>query len=139
MFIVGQLGVGKLMFVNVVEFDLEFCIQELSDYLGKGQYIIIFVEMYVLCEGGVIIDILGIKLLFFIYLELMDVAYNFKEFFKYFEDCKFGGNCLYCFEFGCVVWDVVELEELSVFCYENYLIILEEVEDQNYWECYKGI
>lgn len=25
-FIIGQLGVGKLMFVNVVEFDLEFCI-----------------------------------------------------------------------------------------------------------------
>jgi ribosome biogenesis GTPase len=95
--------------------------------------------MHPLRDGGAIIDTPGIKSLSFIHLEPMDVAHNFKEFFKYSENCKFGGNCLHRSEPGCAVREAVESEELSVLRYENYLTILEEVEDQNYWERHKGI
>ncbi|MBV6652220.1 MAG: ribosome small subunit-dependent GTPase A [Mameliella sp.] len=135
----GQSGVGKSTLVNAIEPNLEIRTQELSDYSGKGQHTTTFAEMHMLGDGGAIIDTPGIKSLSFIHLEPMDVAHNFKEFFEYSENCKFGGNCLHRSEPGCVVREAVEAEELSVLRYENYLTILEEVENQNYWERHKGI
>lgn len=137
--VTGQSGVGKSTLVNAVEPELELRTQELSDYSGKGQHTTTFAEMHTLSDGGAIIDTPGIKSLSFIHLEPMDVAHNFKEFFKYSENCKFGANCLHRSEPGCAIRDAVESEELSVLRYENYLTILEEVEDQNYWERHKGI
>ncbi len=137
--ICGQSGVGKSTLVNAVEPDLELRTQELSGYSGKGQHTTTFAEMYTLGGGGALIDTPGIKSLSFIHLEPMDVAHNFREFFEYSEHCKFGGNCLHRNEPGCAVKAAVEAEELSILRYENYLTILEEVEEQNYWERHKGV
>lgn len=137
--ICGQSGVGKSTLVNAVEPELELRTQELSGYSGKGQHTTTFAEMYPLSGGGALIDTPGIKSLSFIHLEPMDVAHNFREFFEYSEHCKFGGNCLHRNEPGCAVKAAVEAEELSILRYENYLTILEEVEEQNYWERHKGV
>jgi len=135
----GQSGVGKSTLVSAVEPDLNIRTQELSDYSGKGQHTTTFAEMHALNGGGAIIDTPGIKSLSFIHLEPMDVAHNFKEFFEYSKNCKFGGNCLHRSEPGCAVREAVDEEELSILRYENYVTILEEVEDQNYWERHKGV
>jgi len=137
--ICGQSGVGKSTLVNAVEPELELRTQELSGYSRKGQHTTTFAEMYPLSGGGALIDTPGIKSLSFIHLEPMDVAHNFREFFEYSEHCKFGGNCLHRNEPGCAVKAAVEAEELSILRYENYLTILEEVEEQNYWERHKGV
>lgn len=135
----GQSGVGKSTLVNAIEPGLELRTQELSDYSGKGQHTTTFAEMHPLAEGGALIDTPGIKSLSFIHLEPMDVAHNFREFFEYSENCKFGGNCLHRNEPGCAVKEAVESEALSDLRYMNYLTLLEEVEDQNYWERHKGV
>lgn len=135
--IAGQSGVGKSTLVNNIQPLLTLRTQTLSDYSGKGQHTTTFAEMFELDFGGSIIDTPGIKLLAFNNLKPMDVAHNFREFFEYSKDCKFGGNCLHRNEPKCAVKDAVEAEILSDLRYINYLTILEEVEEQNYWERHK--
>jgi len=135
----GQSGVGKSTLVSAIEPALELRTQELSGYSGKGQHTTTFAEMHPLSFGGAIIDTPGIKTLSFNHLEPMDVAHNFREFFEYSENCKFGGNCLHRDEPGCAVKAGVESGKLSELRYANYLTLLEEVEEQNYWERHKDM
>lgn len=135
----GQSGVGKSTLVNTVQPSLEIRTQVLSDYSGKGQHTTTFAEMYQLEFGGSIIDTPGIKTLSFNYLEPMDVAHNFREFFERSEDCRFGGNCLHRNEPGCAVKAALETNEVSELRYINYITLLEEIEEQNYWERHKKV
>ena len=130
----GQSGVGKSSLVNSIQPKLELRTQDLSDYSGKGQHTTTFAEMHRLDFGGAIIDTPGIKLLSFNHLEPQMVAHNFREFFALSEYCRFGGNCLHRNEPGCAVKKALDAGQVSPLRYENYLAILQEVEDQNYWE-----
>ena len=129
----GQSGVGKSTFINAIDSSLRLKTQELSDYSGKGQHTTTFAEMFQLATGGNIIDTPGIKTLGFNHLEVMDVAHNFREFFETSEACKFS-DCTHRNEPHCAVKQKIEEGEISELRYINYLTILEEIEDQNYWE-----
>jgi ribosome biogenesis GTPase len=136
--VAGQSGVGKSTVVTAVQPDLELRTQDLSGSSGKGQHTTTFAEMYDLDFGGAIIDTPGIKTLSFNHLEPQDVAHNFREFFALSEDCRFGGSCLHRNEPGCAVKEAVEENQISELRYMNYLTLLEEIEEQNYWERNKG-
>lgn len=129
----GQSGVGKSTLVNRVQKDLELKTKELSDYTGKGQHTTTFAEMFDLEFGGKIIDTPGIKTLSYNHLEVMDIAHNFKEFFIVSEECKYN-DCTHREEPKCAVKESIEKGEISELRYQNYLAILDEIEDQNYWE-----
>ncbi len=130
----GQSGVGKSTLVSALEPGLELRTKELSEFSGKGQHTTTFAERFPLKAGGYIIDTPGIKTLAFSHFEPADVAHNFREFFEKSVDCKFGGSCLHRNEPGCAVKKAIEDGEISELRYANYLAILEEIEDQNYWE-----
>lgn len=130
----GQSGVGKSTFVNALQPNLGLKTQEISDYSGKGQHTTTFAEMFDMDFGGAIIDTPGIKTLSFNHFGPMDVAHNFREFFEISDDCKFGGSCLHRNEPGCAVKEALENEEISPLRYENYLAILDEVENIKHWE-----
>ena len=83
-----------------------------------------------------IIDTPGIKTLAFNNLEPMDVAHNFREFFEIADECKFR-DCLHRDEPKCAVKNGLETGEISELRYSNYLTILNEIEEQNYWERHK--
>ena len=131
--IAGQSGVGKSTLANAIQPKLGLRTTELSDYTGKGQHTTTFAEMFDLDFGGHIIDTPGIKTLSFNNLEVMDVAHNFREFFQLSEKCKFG-DCTHRNEPNCAVKEAMETLDVSPLRYENYLQILQEIEDQNYWE-----
>lgn len=130
----GQSGVGKSSVINAIQPELALRTGVLSGYSGKGQHTTTFAEMFTLSIGGRLIDTPGIKTLSFNYLEPIDVAHNFRELFALSENCRFGGSCLHRTEPKCAVKAGLEEGTVSVLRYENYLTILKEVEDQNYWE-----
>jgi ribosome biogenesis GTPase len=135
----GQSGVGKSSLVNAIQPQLDLRTGDLSDYSGKGMHTTTFAEMHPLDFGGQLIDTPGIKTLAFNNLEPLDVAHNFREFFQMSDQCKFGGSCLHRTEPGCAVREAIEKGELSELRYANYLALLDEVEDQNYWERHKDM
>lgn len=135
----GQSGVGKSSLVNAIQPKLDLRTGDLSDYSGKGMHTTTFAEMHPLDFGGQLIDTPGIKTLAFNNLEPLDVAHNFREFFQMSDQCKFGGSCLHRTEPGCAVREAIEKGELSELRYANYLALLDEVEDQNYWERHKDL
>lgn len=133
----GQSGVGKSTLVNAIQPHLELRTGSLSDYTGKGTHTTTFAEMFELDFGGFLIDTPGIKMLAFNNLTPLDVAHNFREFFEMSSACKFGGQCLHRTEPGCAVQKAVHSGELSELRYMNYLNILDEIENQNYWEIHE--
>ncbi|MCB0600591.1 MAG: ribosome small subunit-dependent GTPase A [Saprospiraceae bacterium] len=136
--IAGQSGVGKTSVLNALLPDLDLKTQTLSDFSGKGQHTTTFAEMFSMDEQSFIIDTPGIKTLAFNHLELLDVAHNFREIFEVSKDCKFS-NCLHRGEPKCAVGAAVEAGLISEIRYGNYLDLLSEVEEQNYWERKKDV
>ena len=134
----GQSGVGKTTLINSIDLRLDLKTQDLSDYSGKGQHTTTFAEMFPLKDGGQIIDTPGIKTLGFNHLEVMDIAHNFREFFIASDQCKYN-NCMHRNEPGCAVKELIEEGKISELRYINYLTLLDEVEDQNYWERHKDV
>ena len=134
----GQSGVGKTSLINAIEPNIGLRTSEISDYTGKGQHTTTFAEMFTLSSGGDIIDTPGIKTLGFNHFEVLDVAHNFKEIFILSEHCKFN-NCTHRNEPKCAVKEAVDRSAIHPIRYSNYLQIIEEVEDQNYWERHKDI
>ena len=130
----GQSGVGKSSLVNAVQPRLVLRTGDISDYSGKGQHTTTFAEMFELDFGARIIDTPGIKLLGFNNKDKHNIAHSFREFFRLSEQCRFGGQCLHVNEPGCAVHEALRQGEVSELRYTNYLTLLDEVEDQHYWE-----
>ena len=131
--IAGQSGVGKSTLINAVEEGLGLKTGDLSGYTGKGQHTTTFAEKFELNFGGFIIDTPGIKTLSFNNLEPMDVAHNFRELFEMSKGCRFS-DCTHRNEPGCAVKEGLETGQISELRYLNYIQIMDEIEEQNYWE-----
>lgn len=135
----GQSGVGKSSLVNAAQPHFALRTGEISDYSGKGQHTTTFAEMFELDYGGRIIDTPGMKMLAFNNKDKANIAHSFREFFHLSSQCRFGGACLHRNEPGCAVQAALREGEVSALRYEHYLGLLEEVEDQNYWERHKVV
>lgn len=134
----GHSGVGKSTLINTLQPQLDLRTQDISDHSGKGQHTTTFAEMHDLTFGGSIIDTPGIKSLSFNHLTEEDIAHNYLEFFEASKDCRFN-NCLHINEPHCAVKNAIEAGEISPLRYDNYLQMITEIRDKNYWELNKDL
>ena len=123
----GHSGVGKSTLINMLDSKINIKTLPISKSNLSGQHTTTFSEMHDLEFGSRIIDTPGIK-----GFGLFDVSnFELKDFFKEFisvEKCKFN-NCLHYNEPGCNVKILVENGSISRSRYDNYIQLLEEIQN----------
>jgi ribosome biogenesis GTPase len=130
----GHSGVGKTTFINTLQPGLNLKTSEISSAHLKGTHTTTFAELFLLDEGGMIIDTPGIKELGLVEMKKEEVGHYFPEIRDRMNDCKFN-NCLHVNEPSCAVRNAAEKGEISPERYESYLRILAGEEmDWKEWE-----
>ncbi len=131
--IAGHSGVGKSTIVNSINAELNLKTGTISEKWGKGKHTTTFATMLEIMPGSFIIDTPGIKEFMMLQVEPEEVSGYFKDIKHFAEDCQFN-NCLHQNEPNCAVKKAVENTKIAATRYENYLNIIQNIKDINYWE-----
>lgn len=129
----GHSGVGKSTVINHFMPNLGLSTNTVSKFSGKGKHTTTFATMYELEEATFLIDTPGIKELGIVYTEVEEVAGYFRELKPLIQECRFN-NCLHRNEPKCAVKKAVEEGEIAMTRYANYLHIMDNIEERDYWE-----
>lgn len=127
----GNSGVGKSTLINAILPDVDARTGDISAYHNKGTHTTTFSEMYVLPEGGYLIDTPGIKGFGTIDMDEYEISHYFREIFKFSSKCRFS-NCTHVHEPGCAVIEAVENQFVSQSRYQSYLNILADIREGKY-------
>lgn len=131
--VAGHSGVGKSTLLNAINKDLNLKTGKISEKWGKGMHTTTFATMFRIMENSFIIDTPGIKEFMILQVEPEEVSGYFKDIKQYAEGCQFN-NCLHQNEPNCAVKEAVEQTKIAATRYENYLNIIQNIKDINYWE-----
>lgn len=124
----GQSGVGKSSLLNEIDPTFKLQTQEISKALGRGKHTTRHCELHNVGNGWVC-DTPGFSSLDFNHMDKEDLAYSVIEFRPYLSKCKFR-DCKHVHEPGCQVKMAVEAGEIAKSRYENYLQVLELIENR---------
>lgn len=127
----GHSGVGKSTFINALKPGLNLKTSETSDIHQTGKHTTAHTEMFELDNGAFIIDTPGIKGFGIIDMYKEEIFHFFPEIFKESKHCKYY-NCTHVHEPECAVMKAVEEHKISKSRYQNYLLIMDEDEDEKY-------
>ncbi|MBK9330270.1 MAG: ribosome small subunit-dependent GTPase A [Sphingobacteriales bacterium] len=131
--VAGHSGVGKSTLLNAINPELNLKTGKISEKWGKGMHTTTFATMYKILENSFIIDTPGIKEFMMLQVEPEEVSGYFIDIKRYAEGCQFN-NCLHQNEPNCAVKEAVENSLIAPTRYENYLNIIQNIKDINYWE-----
>lgn len=121
----GHSGVGKSALINAIDPSLDLKVGEISMYHQKGKHTTTFAQMFLLQQGGGIIDTPGIKEFGLIQYSKEEIRDYFPEIRVFNNQCRFQ-NCLHLHEPDCQVIKAVEDGRIPFSRYQNYLAILED-------------
>jgi len=131
--VAGHSGVGKSTLLNAINKDLNLKTGKISEKWGKGMHTTTFATMFQIMDNSFIIDTPGIKEFMLLQVEPEEVSGYFKDIKQFAEGCQFN-NCLHQNEPNCAVKEAVENTKIAATRYENYLNIIQNIKDINYWE-----
>ncbi|MBK8350158.1 MAG: ribosome small subunit-dependent GTPase A [Saprospirales bacterium] len=131
--VAGHSGVGKSTLLNSINKELNLKTGKISEKWGKGMHTTTFATMFEILPNSFIIDTPGIKEFMLLQVEPEEVSGYFKDIKEFSEDCQFN-NCLHQNEPNCAVKKAVENTQIAATRYENYLHIIQNIKDINYWE-----
>jgi ribosome biogenesis GTPase len=123
--IAGHSGVGKSTLLNSLIPEARQKTKEISGYSAKGVHTTTFAELFLLPEGGDLIDTPGIKEFGILDVEDNELSHYFPEMRKYLGQCKYN-NCTHINESGCMVLQKLESGFIHPYRYQSYLNILNE-------------
>lgn len=126
--ITGHSGVGKSTLLNAINPGLEVRTGDISRKHDKGMHTTTFAEMHALENGGFVIDTPGIKEFGMHDVDKYTLGDYFPEIFRIKSQCRFS-DCLHVNEPGCAIVEAVENDEIAVFRYQNYLNIMDSLEE----------
>jgi len=118
----GSSGVGKSSLINKLLGRPAIKIGGLNLHTGKGKHTTTGREMYLLENGGIVIDNPGMREIGMSGSSL-GIDSLFSEIIKLSKNCKYG-NCTHSHEPGCEVIKAVEEGKIHHSRYDNYLSIL---------------
>ncbi len=131
--VAGHSGVGKSTLLNSINKELNLKTGKISEKWGKGMHTTTFATMFEILPNSFIIDTPGIKEFMLLQVEPEEVSGYFKDIKLVAEGCQFN-NCLHQNEPNCAVKKAVENAQIAATRYENYLNIIQNIKDINYWE-----
>lgn len=117
--LLGSSGVGKSTLVNKLTGERLMKTGHISDSTGKGRHVTSHRELFVLENGGIIIDNPGMR-----EVGIADsstgLETTFDEIIQLAEECRFK-DCTHTTESGCCVLEAVEKGEIDCKSYQNFL------------------
>ena len=124
----GHSGVGKSTLLNSLDDNLSIKTLPISKSKKSGQHSTTFSEMYDLKKNIKVIDTPGIKGFGLYNINNNELSDYFLE-FRNSPSCKFH-NCIHKKEPGCVIKKEIENGNISKSRYSNYLLLLEEINNE---------
>ncbi|MCX7737350.1 MAG: ribosome small subunit-dependent GTPase A [Candidatus Kapabacteria bacterium] len=125
--VIGPSGSGKSTMLNAVLGQNIQKVGELRHKQTKGKHTTSYSTMFFLKEGGAIIDTPGIREFGIYGIDKDEVCFYFKEFDKYYEECKFM-PCTHTHEPNCKVKEAVEKGKIDEERYISYLNIYDSMQ-----------
>ena len=124
--VVGSSGVGKSTLINNLLKKEVLRTGEISHSTNKGRHITEHRELFVLENGGIIIDTPGMKELG-VTDDLKGIESTFQDIHNIAQGCRFT-DCQHINESGCAVLEALNNGTINSESYENYRKILKEQE-----------
>lgn len=124
--LLGSSGVGKSTLINNLAQENLMKVNELRNNIEKGRHTTTYKQMFILSQGGLIIDTPGIR-----ELQLWDAENGISQCFKDIEElaecCRFR-DCKHNDEPGCAVRQAIREGLLDAQRFENYFKVQKEQE-----------
>ena len=120
----GQSGAGKSTLINKLDANLNLKTNEISLALGRGKHTTRHVELIPL-YNGMVADTPGFSSLNFNNMTNEDIRDNFIEFNKYRDNCEYK-DCMHKSEINCEIKRQLEIKEILIDRYNNYLKFIEK-------------
>ncbi|MFI3188227.1 ribosome small subunit-dependent GTPase A [Crenothrix sp. D3] len=122
----GQSGVGKSSITNALLPDKDLKVNTVSAITKHGRHTTTAATLYHLLDGGDLIDSPGVAIFGLAGLSEADLAYGFREFQPFINQCQFN-NCRHLQDKGCAVRVAVENGEISTTRYQRFLKLREKM------------
>lgn len=122
--VIGSSGVGKSTLLNNLIGDEALAIREISKSTGKGKHTTTHRELYILLEGGIIIDTPGMREIG-ISTESTGAESSFQQIRDLICQCRFS-NCTHMDEPGCAIVDAIDDGFIEESAFDNFMRIERE-------------
>ncbi len=122
----GPSGVGKSTLLNQIDPSLQLKTGEVSVRIGRGKHTTRHAELITLGENSWVVDTPGFSSLDMNFIEEEDLAYYFREFTHYIDNCRFN-SCRHINEPNCGIKEAVKSFEISQKRYDSYILLIDEI------------